>query len=90
MIQHGAQNILQAKGEAASGMTLSALDIDDVIAKGERKTNELKAKLKEAGLDVLQSFSLDGGAASSVYEWEGEDYREKHGYVSLLFPTSLF
>jgi len=35
---------------------------------------ELQQKLKDAGLDVLQGFSLDGGS-TSVYQWEGEDYR---------------
>lgn len=75
MIQHGAQTILNSR---ETSMKLAEVDIEDVISKGEAKTRELKAKLKEAGLDVLQSFSLDGGASSSVYEWEGEDWREKH------------
>ena len=49
-------------------------DIEDIIRKGEEKTVELQQKLKDAGLDVLQGFSLDGGS-TSVYQWEGEDYR---------------
>ena len=77
MIQHGAQAILQSKDNV---LNLADLDIEAVLKKGEEKTRDLNDKLKEAGLDVLQSFSLDGGAGStSVYEWEGEDYREKHG-----------
>ena len=50
-------------------------DLDDIIQKGEKKTAELDLKLKEAGLDALQNFSLDG--QSSVYQWNGRDWREK-------------
>ena len=42
------------------------------MKKGEQKTAELQQKLKDAGMEVLQGFSLGG---SSVYQWEGEDYR---------------
>ena len=48
-------------------------DLDSIIQKGEKKAAELEARLKDAGLDALQNFSLDGG--SSVYDWEGLDWR---------------
>jgi len=72
MIQHGAQEILHSK-DTSNESDLN--DLDNIIMKGEKRTAEMEKKLKEAGLDALQSFSLDG--QSSVYEWDGTDWREK-------------
>ena len=52
-------------------------DIEDILKKGEQKTAELQQKLKDAGMEVLQGFSLGG---SSVYQWEGEDWRVRRAH----------
>ena len=85
MIQHGAQDILHSK--PVDGF--SADDIEEILRKGEQKTQQLQQKLKDAGLDVLQSFSLDS-SSTSVYQWEGEDYREKQsagGFLNWIEPA---
>ncbi|KAJ3044925.1 hypothetical protein HDV00_000208 [Rhizophlyctis rosea] len=71
MIQHGAEDIFQN-----SSSTISKDDIDDILRRSEAKTAELEDKYSSMGLDDLQNFSTQQGQ-SSVYEWEGEDFRSK-------------
>ncbi|KCV72616.1 hypothetical protein H696_00200 [Fonticula alba] len=55
------------------------LDLDALLEHGNTKTRELHDRLRAAGLDALETMSLGGDGASdrSVYEWGGEDYRDK-------------
>ncbi|KAJ3135770.1 hypothetical protein HK100_002361 [Physocladia obscura] len=74
MIQHGAQSIF-----SSTDSTISNDDIDEILKRGETKTQELDQKYKNMGLDDVQNFMSDGG---SVYQWEGADFREKKGLVA--------
>ncbi|KAI9337226.1 SNF2 family N-terminal domain-containing protein [Obelidium mucronatum] len=69
MIQHGAQSIFQS-----SDSTISNDDIDEILRRGEAKTQELDSKYKNMGLDDVQNFMSDGG---SVYQWEGTNFNQK-------------
>ena len=66
MIRHGAEKVLHEK----SSVSAVDIDIEDILRKGEERTKEMLEKYKNAGFEDL----LSGGASSSVYEWEGEDY----------------
>jgi SWI/SNF-related matrix-associated actin-dependent regulator of chromatin subfamily A member 5 len=70
MIQHGAQKVL----DADEGSKSLDDDIDDILARGEERTRELKSKFEKLGLDDLQNFN---GEQSSAYEWNGENFAKK-------------
>ncbi|KAI9000230.1 member of the imitation-switch class of ATP-dependent chromatin remodeling complex [Gaertneriomyces semiglobifer] len=70
MIQHGAQDIFKS-----TDSTITGDDIEDILKRSEHKTAELDSRYANMGLDDLQKFSLAAG--SSVYEWEGSDFRNK-------------
>ncbi|KAG1693943.1 SWI/SNF-related matrix-associated actin-dependent regulator of chromatin subfamily A member 5 [Nymphon striatum] len=74
MIRHGANHIFASKDSF-----ITDEDIDAILENGERKTEALKEKLGTLGEDSLRSFTLDtnDGGATSVYQFEGEDYRDK-------------
>lgn len=38
----------------------------------------MKAKYDNLGEGSLRSFTMDTGEGASVYQFEGQDYREKH------------
>ncbi|KAL2292073.1 hypothetical protein FJTKL_10737 [Diaporthe vaccinii] len=73
MIQHGAENIFQAKkpggtqADAADGDP--DVDIDAILSAGEDRTKQLNAKYEKLGLDDLQKFTSE-----SAYEWNGKDF----------------
>ncbi|CAI4828939.1 ASN_collapsed_G0052650.mRNA.1.CDS.1 [Saccharomyces cerevisiae] len=71
MIQFGAKNMFEKK---ASKVTVDA-DIDDILKKGEQKTQELNAKYQSLGLDDLQKFN--GIENQSAYEWNGKSFQKK-------------
>ncbi|XP_050039578.1 SWI/SNF-related matrix-associated actin-dependent regulator of chromatin subfamily A member 5 [Dermacentor andersoni] len=71
MIRHGADHIFASKDSE-----ITDEDIDAILEKGERKTEELKTKLESLGEGSLRNFTLDT-PQESVYKFEGEDYREK-------------
>ena len=55
-------------------------DIDALIAKGEKKTDELQAKLKTDAQHNLASFTLSGDIEDSTidtFAFDGENYRDK-------------
>lgn len=52
--------------------------LDDIIRKGEEKTEHVLRKYQNSGIEDLQRFTTESTNASS-YEWEGEDYRLKVG-----------
>lgn len=70
MIRHGANHVFASKDSE-----ITDDDIDAILAKGEKKTMEIKNKLENLGEGSLKTFSLD--THESVYKFEGEDYREK-------------
>ncbi|KAK7788863.1 hypothetical protein R5R35_007891 [Gryllus longicercus] len=72
MIRHGANHVFASKDSE-----ITDEDIDTILMKGEAKTEDLKQKLEGLGESSLRNFTLDTGNTDSVYQFEGEDYREK-------------
>merc|ERR1719429_925062 len=72
MIKHGAKTIFANKDEDTI-----ELDIDEILQQGERRTEENNKKLGELGESSLRQFTLDTKPEDSVYNFEGEDFREK-------------
>jgi SNF2 family DNA or RNA helicase len=79
MIRHGANVVFSSKDSLTSEE-----DIDEILKKGEKKTEELVEKLKTLGESELRSFSLDV-PSGSVYQFEGEDFREKRKEMPGLY-----
>ncbi|CAF2997827.1 unnamed protein product [Rotaria socialis] len=89
MIRHGATHVFSSKQDENE----LDVDIDLVLAQGERKTKELREKFENLGESQLRKFTIDnenmsgqnaGGSGDgtdagggSIYKFEGEDYREK-------------
>ncbi|EJS41615.1 isw2p [Saccharomyces arboricola H-6] len=71
MIQFGAKNMFEKKSSIVTVDT----DIDDILKKGEQKTQELNAKYQSLGLDDLQKFN--GIENQSAYEWNGKSFQKK-------------
>lgn len=71
MIQHGAQEVLKraSKGEEEAEDD----DIEEILKRGEEKTQQLNSRFEHLGLDDLQKFSSD-----SAYEWNGTDFSKKN------------
>eukprot|EP01116_Phalansterium_solitarium_P005922 TRINITY_DN181_c1_g1_i1.p1 TRINITY_DN181_c1_g1~~TRINITY_DN181_c1_g1_i1.p1 ORF type:complete len:1111 (+),score=402.66 TRINITY_DN181_c1_g1_i1:110-3442(+) len=71
MIHFGADEIF-----ASADSTITDDDIDALIAKGEQRTEQMAAKLRQATKDVenLREFSLD--SAMNMYEFQGVDYSQ--------------
>ncbi|XP_075165023.1 chromatin-remodeling complex ATPase chain Iswi-like [Haematobia irritans] len=74
IIRFGANHVFASKDSE-----LTDEDIDTILERGEAKTAEEKAKYDSLGESSLRTFTMDTaeGASSSVYQFEGEDYREK-------------
>ncbi|KAI8812605.1 SNF2 family N-terminal domain-containing protein [Cladochytrium replicatum] len=72
MIQHGAESIF-----SSTESTIADEDIEAILSRGEEKTAELDKKYETMGLDDLQNFTLAADGSGSVYQWEGEDFKEK-------------
>lgn len=89
MIRHGATHVFSSRQDENQ----LDVDIDLVLAQGEQKTKELRKKFETMGEGELRKFTIDNensggnngsgagdtadGAGSSIYKFEGEDYREK-------------
>ncbi|KAL7436596.1 hypothetical protein ACHAXM_005269 [Skeletonema potamos] len=75
MVKFGADQIISGnKG------TYSDEDIDALIAKGEKKTEDIQAKMKTDAQHNLASFTLTGDiddTAIDTFEFGGENYRDK-------------
>ena len=77
IIRHGANHVFASKeGE------ISEEDIEKILERAEKKTEELKKKLEGLGESTLRTFTLDT-EDKSLYQFEGEDYREKHKMVGM-------
>merc|ERR1712012_272063 len=72
MIRHGAKKVFATKEEDTI-----ELDIDLLLETGEKKTAEENKKLGDLGESSLRQFTLDTKPEDSVYNFEGEDFREK-------------
>ena len=72
MIQHGAQDIFEN-----GGSTILNDDIEAVLQRSEEKTQELEQKYKDMGFDELQKFTVGQGTGESLYNWEGENFKNK-------------
>merc|ERR1712038_1410389 len=71
-IRHGASYIFSTKDG-----DITDIDIDSLLEAGEKKTQEQKSKLEELGEGSLRNFTLDTKEDKSLYNFEGEDFREK-------------
>lgn len=78
MIRFGANHVFASKDSE-----LTDEDIDIILQKGEAKTAEQQAKLESLGDSSLRNFTMDMGNDSSVYQFEGQDYREKQKLMSM-------
>ena len=76
MIRHGADNVFSSKEG-----TVTHEDIDSILERSEEKTAALNEKYQQMGEGALRNFSLDMQPTSSVYEFEGEDWRTKRKNV---------
>eukprot|EP00079_Xenopus_tropicalis_P023419 XP_012815803.1 PREDICTED: SWI/SNF-related matrix-associated actin-dependent regulator of chromatin subfamily A member 5 isoform X1 [Xenopus tropicalis] len=70
MIRHGATHVFASKDSE-----ITEEDINAILERGEKKTAEMNEKLSNMGESSLRNFTVDN--ESSVYNFEGEDYREK-------------
>nr|XP_019956772.1 PREDICTED: SWI/SNF-related matrix-associated actin-dependent regulator of chromatin subfamily A member 5 isoform X1 [Paralichthys olivaceus] len=76
IIRHGATHVFASKESE-----ITDEDIDEILERGERKTMEMKEKLSSLGESSLRNFTMDT-ENSSVYTFEGEDYREKKKVIT--------
>ncbi|CAB1352731.1 unnamed protein product [Coregonus sp. 'balchen'] len=73
MIRHGATHVFASKDNE-----LTDEDINTILERGAKKTAEMNERMESLGESSLRNFSVDtGGAETSLYNFEGEDYREK-------------
>uniref|UniRef100_A0A4W4EL03 SWI/SNF related, matrix associated, actin dependent regulator of chromatin, subfamily a, member 5 n=1 Tax=Electrophorus electricus TaxID=8005 RepID=A0A4W4EL03_ELEEL len=75
IIRHGATHVFASKESE-----ITDEDIDAILERGEKKTMEMKEKLSTLGESSLRNFTMD--TENSVYNFEGEDYREKKKVIT--------
>ncbi|XP_052402279.1 SWI/SNF-related matrix-associated actin-dependent regulator of chromatin subfamily A member 5 [Carassius gibelio] len=75
IIRHGATHVFASKESE-----ITDEDIDAILERGEKKTMEMKEKLANLGESSLRNFTMD--TENSVYNFEGEDYREKKKVIT--------
>jgi len=82
MVRYGANEIVAGKDAM-----ITDEDIDTILAKAEARTDELNKKLDKVAESKLRSFTMEN--TKSIYDFEGEDYREKHvRFAPIVVPTS--
>uniref|UniRef100_A0A5S6PYK1 Uncharacterized protein n=1 Tax=Trichuris muris TaxID=70415 RepID=A0A5S6PYK1_TRIMR len=72
MIRHGADQVFAGKESA-----ITDDDIDVILSRSEEKSEEMRKRLENLGENSLRNFTLDTNEGTSVYQFEGEDYRGK-------------
>jgi SWI/SNF-related matrix-associated actin-dependent regulator of chromatin subfamily A member 5 len=72
MIRHGAKHVFSSKDA-----DVIEEDIDKILETGAAKTEEENKKLASLGESSLRTFTLDTKNEESLYNFEGEDFREK-------------
>ncbi|KAJ2814829.1 chromatin remodeling complex Adenosinetriphosphatase, partial [Coemansia furcata] len=60
--------------DAGGFADVGGFDIDDILRRGESRTQELQSKYADMGLDDLNRFANE---SASTTQWEGEDYARK-------------
>ncbi|KAG2463900.1 SMCA1 protein, partial [Polypterus senegalus] len=70
MIRHGATHVFASKDSE-----LTDEDISTILERGAKKTAEMNERLEKLGESSLRNFTMD--TETSLYNFEGEDYREK-------------
>uniref|UniRef100_A0A3B4G052 SWI/SNF related, matrix associated, actin dependent regulator of chromatin, subfamily a, member 5 n=1 Tax=Pundamilia nyererei TaxID=303518 RepID=A0A3B4G052_9CICH len=76
IIRHGATHVFASKESE-----ITDDDIDAILERGERKTMEMKERMSSLGESSLRNFTMDT-ENTSVYTFEGEDYREKKKVIT--------
>ncbi|XP_066923366.1 SWI/SNF-related matrix-associated actin-dependent regulator of chromatin subfamily A member 5-like [Clytia hemisphaerica] len=71
MIRHGADKVFASKDSTVTGE-----DIDLILERGAKKTEEIAKKMSDLGEGQLKNFTMD--APDSIYKFEGQDFRETH------------
>lgn len=81
MIQHGAEKIFKD----AEGNTKDEddIDIEEILRRGEEKTQELNKKYSNLNIDELRNFTSE-----SAYQWNGEDWSNKVCYCLCQYEWS--
>jgi len=84
MIRHGANHVFASKESE-----ITDDDIDAIIAQGEKRTAEMNQRLSKLGEAGLKKFALEDTEAYSVYNFEGQDWKEKQidsGFLPWIEP----
>lgn len=87
MVRFGADEIFNARGSM-----ITDDDIDAILAKGEERTESMKAKIAADMQHNLANFSLSGDNAngvSSLYEFEGEVFAKDSSTGQVLPSTFI-
>ncbi|RHY25867.1 hypothetical protein DYB32_008035 [Aphanomyces invadans] len=82
MVRFGADEIFNAKGSM-----ITDDDIDAILAKGEERTEGMKAKINEDMQHNLKNFSLS--SVSSLYEFEGEKFAKDALETGGVMPSTF-
>ncbi|XP_057313137.1 SWI/SNF-related matrix-associated actin-dependent regulator of chromatin subfamily A member 5-like [Hydractinia symbiolongicarpus] len=77
MIRHGADKVFAGKDS-----TITNEDIDAILERGQKKTEELKEKMDSLGESQLRNFTMD--VPESIYQFEGQDFRDTHDKVGAV------
>ncbi|EMD32673.1 hypothetical protein CERSUDRAFT_118698 [Gelatoporia subvermispora B] len=80
MIAHGAENIVNSNEDL-----LINDHIDEIIQRGEARTQELNSKYEGLTFEDLSNFKSE----ASVQQWEGEDFRSGQRKTLQFNPLSL-
>ncbi|XP_067850488.1 SWI/SNF-related matrix-associated actin-dependent regulator of chromatin subfamily A member 5 isoform X1 [Heptranchias perlo] len=83
MIRHGATHVFASKESE-----ITDEDVDAILERGEKKTAEMNEKLSHMGEGSLRNFTME--TEVSVYNFEGEDYREKQKVSLVLVGYLIF
>lgn len=80
MIQHGAEKIINSKED----MSVTD-DIDDIIKRGEERTQQLNEKYSSLNIHDLANFASEAGATTA---WEGEEFGKRKAIGNLWIEPS--
>ncbi|QQP55261.1 Chromatinremodeling complex ATPase chain Iswilike, partial [Caligus rogercresseyi] len=74
MIRHGAKQVFSKTEEG-----ITDADIDEILDRGQAKTEEVNKNLAQLGESSLQGFTLDTKeeTTGTIYNFEGQDFKSK-------------
>ena len=75
MIRHGADHVFASKES-----DITDEDIDQILQRGKKKTDEINQKMEKLGESNLKNFTMD--TEYSCYKFEGEDFRYAHDEIT--------